>query len=67
MKYIPISGISEEAFGFCIEDPITEEYNPGYSVLLESAEYNTTITEFQKAYQALSFRKLDWFSIPFTY
>ena len=64
-KYLPIDPDTEGPFAYCIEDPINPGHNPGFSVLLKTPEYNATVHEFQRAYQALASKKLAWFNIPF--
>ena len=64
-KYLATDQDRDAPFGFCIEDPINPELNPGYSVLLKTEEYNAIIYEFQRAYQALAQNREDWFNIPF--
>jgi len=66
-KYLPINPLEESAFAFSIEDPVSSEFNPGYSVILKSPAYNSIIYEFQRAYQALASKKVAWFCVPVKY
>jgi len=45
---------NEQQLAFCIEDPIDITYNPGYTVLKNSKEYQMIIYEFQRAYRLIS-------------
>ena len=49
----------EKKFGFCIEDPIDITYNPGYSVLINTEQYEDIIKEFQRAYTLISNKRID--------
>lgn len=50
---------NEQNFAFCIEDPIDATYNPGYTVMKDSRDYETIIYEMQRAYQLIATKDFD--------
>ncbi len=45
-SYIDIKDHVDEKFAFCIEDPITEHYNEGLSIQINSLELGNILSEF---------------------